>query len=46
MALVEERADEPVDPSADDERRHILLAISDNGPQTTLGSTREFMALT
>jgi putative transposase len=29
----------------DDERRPILLALSDNGPQMTSGSTREFMAL-
>lgn len=33
----------PVD--AHDERRPILLAISDNGPQMTSGSAREFMAL-
>lgn len=33
----------PVD--RDDERRPILLAVSDNGPQMTSGSTREFMAL-
>lgn len=45
LALVEERADAPVDPSVDDERRPILLAVSDNGPQMTSGSTREFMAL-
>jgi putative transposase len=29
----------------DDERRPILLVMSDNGPQMTSGSTREFMAL-
>ena len=29
----------------DDPRRPILLAWSDNGPQMTSGSTREFMAL-
>jgi putative transposase len=29
----------------DDESRPILLAVSDNGPQMTSGSTREFMAL-
>jgi len=34
-----------VDLSVDDEQRPILLAISDNGPQMTSGSTREFMAL-
>ncbi len=45
MALVEARADAPIDPSVDDERRPILLAVSDNGPQMTSGSTREFMAL-
>ena len=30
---------------SDDEHRPILLAVSDNGPQMTSGSTREFMAL-
>ncbi len=45
MTLVEARADTAVDPSVDDERRPILLAVSDNGPQMTSGSTREFMAL-
>lgn len=45
LTLVEERADRPVDPKVDDERRPILLAVSDNGPQMTSGSTREFMAL-
>ena len=34
-----------VDVSVDDEPRPILLAVSDNGPQMTSGSTREFMAL-
>jgi transposase InsO family protein len=33
------------DPTIDDEHRPILLAVSDNGPQMTSGSTREFMAL-
>ena len=33
------------DPGVDDEARPILLAVSDNGPQMTSGSTREFMAL-
>jgi putative transposase len=33
------------DPYADDERQPMLLAISDNGPQMTSGSTRQFMAL-
>jgi transposase InsO family protein len=35
----------PVDPGTDDPARPILLVISDNGPQMTSGSTREFMAL-
>jgi putative transposase len=34
-----------VDLGVDDERRPVLLAVSDNGPQMTSGSTREFMAL-
>src|SRR5205807_7308209 len=34
-----------VDLSVDDAHRPILLAVSDNGPQMTSGSTREFMAL-
>ena len=29
----------------DEDRRPVLLAVSDNGPQMTSGSTREFMAL-
>jgi putative transposase len=45
LALVEARQDGLVDPSVDDESRPILLAMSDNGPQMTSGSTREFMAL-
>ncbi len=34
-----------VDPTVDDPARPVLLALSDNGPQMTSGSTREFMAL-
>jgi putative transposase len=34
-----------IDLSTDDEQRPILLAVSDNGPQMTSGSTREFLAL-
>jgi putative transposase len=34
-----------VDLATDEEHRPILLAVSDNGPQMTSGSTREFMAL-
>jgi putative transposase len=37
-----ERLADPADPDAD---QPILLAVSDNGPQMTSGSTREFMAL-
>jgi len=39
------RGQEWVDLKEDDERRPILLAVSDNGPQMTSGSTRELMAL-
>lgn len=45
LEAVERRADGLVDPGADDEARPILLAVSDNGPQMTSNSTREFMAL-
>jgi transposase InsO family protein len=40
-----ERGEQWLDLTVDDERRPILLAVSDNGPQMTSGSTREFMAL-
>jgi hypothetical protein len=46
LELVERRhADGRVDLSTDDQSRPILLAVSDNGPQMTSGSTREFLAL-
>jgi len=45
LELVGARQDGPVDPTVDDPSRPILLAMSDNGPQMTSGSTREFMAL-
>jgi transposase InsO family protein len=45
LERVEARADGLVDISVDDPARPILLAVSDNGPQMTSGSTREFMAL-
>lgn len=45
LASVEARADGLVDPTVDDQARPILLAVSDNGPQMTSGSTREFMAM-
>ena len=34
-----------VDIGVDDDARPVLLAVSDNGPQMTSGSTREFLAL-
>lgn len=34
-----------LDIGTDDQARPILLAVSDNGPQMTSGSTREFLAL-
>jgi transposase InsO family protein len=37
--------DDRVDLGVDDQTRPILLAVCDNGPQMTSGSTREFMAL-
>jgi putative transposase len=43
--LVSARQDGLVDPTVDDPARPVLLALSDNGPQMTSGSTREFMAL-
>jgi putative transposase len=45
LEAVERRADGLVDLDADDANRPILLAVSDNGPQMTSGSTREFMAM-
>jgi transposase InsO family protein len=46
LEAVDARLDDGrVDLAVDDETRPILLAVSDNGPQMTSGSTREFMAL-
>jgi putative transposase len=45
MDEVTARQDGLADPTADDPQRPILLAVSDNGPQMSSGSTREFMAL-
>ncbi len=46
LELVEARHDDGlIDLGVDDQARPILLAVSDNGPQMTAGSTREFMAL-
>jgi transposase InsO family protein len=39
------RVERLADPAAPDADQPILLAVSDNGPQMTSGSTREFMAL-
>jgi putative transposase len=33
------------DPTVEDPARPVLLAVSDNGPQMTSGSTREFLAM-
>ena len=40
-----DRRDQLADPSLDEPSVPILLAVSDNGPQMTSGSTREFMAM-
>ena len=48
LELVEARQDRVADPAAaplDAQLAPILLAVSDNGPQMTSGSTREFMAM-
>ena len=45
QGLLELLTPERVDLAADDPRRPILVAWSDNGPQMTAGDTREFMAL-
>jgi putative transposase len=45
MPVVAERQDKVIDPASGDPDLPILLAVSDNGPQMTSGSTREFMAM-
>ena len=46
LAAVDARSEDGlVDPNVDEPDRPVLLAVSDNGPQMTSGSTREFMAL-
>jgi putative transposase len=45
MEQVAARLDGTLELAVDDSARPILLAMSDNGPQMTSGSTREFMAL-
>jgi putative transposase len=44
-AVEARQADGLAEAFVDDEHRPILLAVSDNGPQMTSGSTREFLAL-
>ena len=44
-AIDARHADGRVDLTVDDQTRPILLVVSDNGPQMTSGSTREFMAM-
>ncbi|HYT81451.1 MAG TPA: integrase core domain-containing protein [Actinomycetota bacterium] len=45
MERIAARQDGLVDLTVDDPARPILLAVSDNGPQMSSGSTREFMAM-
>ena len=45
LEAIEARADGRADLSLDNPVRPILLAVSDNGPQMSSGSTREFMAM-
>lgn len=45
LALVEARLDGVVDPGGEHPQLPMLLAVSDNGPQMTAGTTREFMAM-
>jgi transposase InsO family protein len=46
LEAVDARHDDgSVDLTTDDHTRPILLAVSDNGPQMTSGSTREFLAM-
>jgi putative transposase len=45
LDAVDEHQRRLADPTVDDPARPVLLAVSDNGPQMTSGSTREFMAM-
>jgi len=45
LERIEARANGRVGLSVDDPNRPILLAVSDNRPQMTSGSTQEFMAM-
>jgi transposase InsO family protein len=42
---VDEHQRRLADPTVDDPERPVLLAVSDNGPQMTSGSTREFLVM-
>jgi len=42
---VDEHQARLADPTLEDPGRPVLLAVSDNGPQMTSGSTRQFMAM-
>jgi transposase InsO family protein len=44
LEQIDARQDALADPTIDDRSQPLLLAVSDNGPQMTSGSTREFMA--
>jgi putative transposase len=45
LERVDEHQRRLADPTVDDPERPVLLAVSDNGPQMTGGSTREFLAM-
>ena len=45
LDAVDEHQRRLADPTVDDPARPVLLAVSDNGPQMTSGSTREFLAM-
>jgi transposase InsO family protein len=45
LPVIEARQDRLADPTVEDPALPVLLAVSDNGPQMTSGSTREFLAM-
>ena len=45
LDTVDEHQRRLADPTVEDPARPVLLAVSDNGPQMTSGSTREFLAM-
>ena len=45
LEQVDEHQRRLADPTVDDPERPVLLAVSDNGPQMTSGSTREFLVM-